>query len=73
MIVMIDGKKHKCKSEVRIIYPTVVNSGWTGDEDVDAELHLTASNEGVVTDLYVEGTVTGSGWKMVADIVEECH
>lgn len=73
MIVMIDGKKVKCKNDIRIIHETTINNGWTGDEDLECELHTIINNEGMITDLNVDGTVTKSGWKTIDDLVEECH
>ena len=54
--------------------------GWVDESQADTftELeknivNLPDTGIWVVTDLVVDGTTAKTGWKMVEDIVEECH
>jgi len=70
MKVMIDGKNVKCNSEVRVIHETTI---WHGCKETEAELHMIISDEGMITDLVIDGEAEKTGWSMIEDIAEECH
>lgn len=71
MIVLIDGVEVKCNNDIKIIYE---NEAINEDDGSPAgDVHLTITNEGLITDIFEKGEVTMTSSTPLEDLIECCQ
>jgi len=74
MIVLIDGKEVKVQNDVKIIYDGVVCDLDDDDKDIEAELHVTLTSEGIVTDVINsdDGGYVATMSRTYGELADDC-
>jgi len=72
MIVLIDGKEVEVLNNVKIIYSGVKSSWMIDDEEIEAEFHVTLTNEGIITDVVHDDEIIGTMSQTTRELAEDC-
>jgi len=74
MILMVDGKEVKVQNDVRIIYEDVIYDIDENEEDVEGQLQVVLTHEGIIADVFDkngEPTHFTNAWE-VGDVINQC-
>ena len=72
MIILTDEKEIEISNDVKVIYDEVKSSWMIDDEEVEVELHVTLTNEGIITDVVHDGEIIGTMSQTVVELTENC-